>query len=48
VYQELDPSSNTQHWTAFIRVPDPYLDVYAQGSYGLADVLLVAGGLQPS
>jgi hypothetical protein len=47
-YQVLDPSSNTQHWTAFIRVTDPYLEVYAQGGYGLADVLLVAGGLQPS
>ncbi|WP_327001272.1 hypothetical protein OHA72_39960 [Dactylosporangium sp. NBC_01737] len=46
-YQELDVSRNSQHWTAHIRVPDPWVEVSAQGTYGLPDVLLVGGGLQP-
>ncbi|GAA2374190.1 hypothetical protein [Dactylosporangium salmoneum] len=47
-YEELDTSASTQHLTAYIRVPDPYVTIRAQGTYGLPDVLLVGGGLQPS
>ncbi|GGM88323.1 hypothetical protein ACFFX1_15220 [Dactylosporangium sucinum] len=47
-YQELDASGNTQHYTAHIRVPDPYVEIFAQGAYGLPEVLLVGAGLQPS
>ncbi|GAA0724125.1 hypothetical protein Drose_01710 [Dactylosporangium roseum] len=47
-YEELDPSANTQHFTAYIRIPNPYLVVWAQGGFGLNDVLLVAGGLELS
>ncbi|MEV4518289.1 hypothetical protein AB0K00_56205 [Dactylosporangium sp. NPDC049525] len=47
-YQELDASANTQHWTAYIRVPDPWVEIWAQGTYGLPDVLLVGGGLRRS
>jgi hypothetical protein len=45
-YEQLDPSANTQSFTAHIRVPDPYVEVWSQGGYGLSDVLLVAGGLE--
>ena len=47
-YEELDPSGNTQHYTAHLRIPDPYVEVWSQGGYGLADVLRVAGGLELS
>jgi hypothetical protein len=47
-YQELDASANTQHYTAHIRVPDPYVDIWAQGTYNLSDVLVVGGGMRPS
>jgi hypothetical protein len=47
-YEQLDPSRNTQNLTALIRVPDPYLEIWSQGGYGLPDVLLVAGGLELS
>ncbi|MEV0134232.1 hypothetical protein AB0H83_37955 [Dactylosporangium sp. NPDC050688] len=47
-YEELGPSGNTQLFTAYIRIPDPYLMMWAQGGYGLNDVLLVADGLKLS
>ncbi|WP_432993459.1 hypothetical protein [Dactylosporangium sp. CA-233914] len=47
-YQELEPSSGAEPQTAVIRVPDPYLWISAQGGYGRAELLLVAGGLQRS
>ena len=47
-YQELDPSGNTQHYTAHLRIPDPYVEVWSQGGYGLSEALLVANGLELS
>ncbi|MFG2045633.1 hypothetical protein [Dactylosporangium sp. NPDC048998] len=44
-YEVLDPAGNTQNYTAGVRITDPYLEIFAQGGYGLADVLLLAGGL---
>ncbi|MCM0674297.1 hypothetical protein NCC78_06290 [Micromonospora phytophila] len=45
-YEVLDPAGNTQNHTAWIRVFDPYLEVFTRGDYGLAQALLVAGGLE--
>ncbi|WP_238008246.1 hypothetical protein KZZ52_58175 [Dactylosporangium sp. AC04546] len=47
-YEELGVESSTQHYTADIRIPDPYVFIRSQGAYGLADVVLVGGGLDVS
>ncbi|MET7394509.1 hypothetical protein ABZS66_13555 [Dactylosporangium sp. NPDC005572] len=47
-YEELGVDSNTQHFTADIRIPDPYVQIMTQGAYGLPDAVLVGGGLDLS